>query len=62
MLRQRAGPPVPVILMSAESHWKQNREKARRLGAYEYLPKPIEVAELVWVLQTALAGERGPRL
>jgi DNA-binding NtrC family response regulator len=47
--------PLPVILLSASPDASSYLE-ALRLGAYEYLAKPLDFTELRQVLQRALSA------
>lgn len=51
---RRRQPALPVILLSASPDASSYLEALRR-GAYEYLPKPLDLAELREVLQRALS-------
>jgi two-component system nitrogen regulation response regulator GlnG len=54
-------PDLPIVVMSAQNTLTTAIAAAER-GAYEYLPKPFDLAELTGVVQRALAakGERKP--
>lgn len=52
---RRRQPPLPVILLSASPDASSYLE-ALRLGAYEYLAKPLDFTELRQVLQRALSA------
>src|ERR1700749_209569 len=45
-------PELPMIVMSAL--------RANEVGAYEYLPKPFDIAEVLSVVSRALADARKP--
>ena len=51
---KRARPALPIIVMSAHSTLL-TAVKATKRGAYEYLPKPFDLNELVSVVQRALS-------
>ena len=48
-----AFPKVPVIVITAFGDWGQYQETIRN-GAYEYLSKPLDKAELLDVVRSAL--------
>ena len=50
-------PSIPVLIMTAWSS-VQNAVDALRLGAYDYLPKPLELDELKLALERALDHTR----
>ena len=52
---RKARPDVPVIVMSARSTMITAMRATER-GAYEYLPKPFDINELVLVVNRALEG------
>lgn len=52
---QQSRQPVPVVLMTAYGS-PGAAEKARRLGAFAYLPKPFDFEELDQVLRQAMTG------
>src|SRR3712207_783304 len=51
-------PELPIIVMSAQNTF-MTAIKASERGAYEYLPKPFDLKELVAVVGRALARARG---
>jgi len=51
---RRARPDLPIIVMSAQSTF-MTAIKASERGAYEYLPKPFDLRELVAIVGRALA-------
>jgi two-component system nitrogen regulation response regulator GlnG len=53
-------PDLPVIVMSAQNTFTTAIKAAER-GAYEYLPKPFDLKELVAVVGRALREPRGGR-
>src|SRR6201989_2855172 len=54
-------PDLPVIIMSAQNTF-MTAIKASERGAYEYLPKPFDLKELVAVVGRALTRPRAPSL
>jgi two-component system nitrogen regulation response regulator GlnG len=52
-------PDLPVIVMSAQNTFMTAITAAER-GAYEYLPKPFDLKELVAVVSRALKEPKGP--
>ncbi len=52
-------PELPIIVMSAQNTF-MTAIKASERGAYEYLPKPFDLKELVTVVGRALARPRSP--
>ncbi len=50
-------PRVEVIMLTGHGSEKE-REEALRLGAFEYLQKPVDIAELVDALHRAAAQRR----
>src|SRR5690606_2962652 len=57
---RRQRPARPVIVMSAQNTF-MSAIKASERGAYEYLPKPFDLKELVAVVGRALSRPRGVR-
>ena len=55
---QRIRPDLPVVVMSAQNTLLTAITATER-GAYEYLPKPFDLNELVAVAHRALASPRG---
>ncbi len=53
-------PGLPVVLISARNTFR-TALRASELGAYEYLPKPIDLDELVAVVDRALNAAPAPR-
>jgi two-component system nitrogen regulation response regulator GlnG len=51
-------PELPIIVMSAQNTF-MTAIKASERGAYEYLPKPFDLKELVAVVGRALSRPRG---
>ena len=52
---KRLRPDLPIIVMSAQNTF-MTAIKASERGAYEYLPKPFDLKELVSVVQRALSA------
>ncbi|MBF9232587.1 nitrogen regulation protein NR(I) [Microvirga alba] len=52
-------PDLPIIVMSAQNTF-MTAIKASERGAYEYLPKPFDLKELVAVVGRALSRPRSP--
>jgi two-component system nitrogen regulation response regulator GlnG len=52
-------PDIPIIVMSAQNTF-MTAIKASERGAYEYLPKPFDLKELVAVVGRALSRPRAP--
>jgi two-component system nitrogen regulation response regulator GlnG len=52
-------PELPIIVMSAQNTF-MTAIKASERGAYEYLPKPFDLKELVAVVGRALSRPRAP--
>lgn len=57
---KRARPDLPVIVMSAQNTF-MTAIKASERGAYEYLPKPFDLNELIGIIGRALAEPRAAR-
>src|SRR5262250_104484 len=58
---KKARPDLPIIVMSAQNTLMTALTAAEK-GAYEYLPKPFDLSEVVAVVGRALAGlTRRPR-
>src|SRR6478752_6240791 len=51
-------PELPIIVMSAQNTF-MTAIKASERGAYEYLPKPFDLKELVAIVGRALSRPRG---
>ncbi len=54
---RRARPDLPVVVMSAQNTF-MTAIRASEAGAYEYLPKPFDLAELIGIVNRALAEPR----
>ena len=50
---------TPVILMTAQASL-QTAIRANEVGAYEYLPKPFDITEVLSVVARALADAKKP--
>jgi two-component system nitrogen regulation response regulator GlnG len=50
---------MPIVVMSAQNTF-MTAIRANELGAYEYLPKPFDIAEVLSVVARALADARKP--
>lgn len=58
---KKVRPELPIIVMSAQNTLMTALTAAEK-GAYEYLPKPFDLSEVVSVVSRALAGQgRRPR-
>ena len=55
---KRLRPDLPIIVISAQNTIT-TAIKAAELGAYEYLPKPFDLSELVSVVKRAMAAPKG---
>ncbi|MCV0396857.1 MAG: nitrogen regulation protein NR(I) [Rhizobiaceae bacterium] len=54
---KKARPDLPVIVMSAQNTF-MTAIKASEKGAYEYLPKPFDLMELIGIVSRALSEPR----
>ena len=52
-------PDLPVVVMSAQNTF-MTAIRANEVGAYEYLPKPFDIAEVLSVVARALADAKKP--
>ncbi|MCF1742449.1 nitrogen regulation protein NR(I) [Paradevosia shaoguanensis] len=52
-------PDMPMIVMSAQNTF-MTAIRASEVGAYEYLPKPFDITEVLSVVQRALADAKKP--
>src|ERR1700687_4660639 len=57
---KKARPDLPVIVMSAQNTF-MTAIKASERGAYEYLPKPFDLKELVAIVGRAMAEPKRRR-
>ncbi len=55
---KRARPDLPVIVMSAQNTF-MTAIRASERGAYEYLPKPFDLKELITIVGRAMAEPKG---
>jgi two-component system, NtrC family, nitrogen regulation response regulator GlnG len=55
---KRVRPELPIIVMSAQNTF-MTAIRASERGAYEYLPKPFDLKELVAIIGRALSRPRG---
>jgi two-component system nitrogen regulation response regulator GlnG len=53
-------PDLPVIVMSAQNTF-MTAIRASEVGAYEYLPKPFDIGEILSVVARALSEAKTPR-
>ncbi|MHA1189056.1 MAG: nitrogen regulation protein NR(I) [Alphaproteobacteria bacterium] len=58
---KRARPDLPIVVMSAQNTL-MTAIRASDAGAYDYLPKPFDLTELVRIIERALAEPRGGTL
>ena len=52
-------PDLPIVVMSAQNTF-MTAIRANEVGAYEYLPKPFDITEVLSVVARALADARKP--
>jgi two-component system nitrogen regulation response regulator GlnG len=57
---KRARPDLPVVVMSAQNTF-MTAIRASERGAYEYLPKPFDLKELIAIVGRALSEPKGRR-
>ena len=57
---RRARPELPVVVMSAQNTF-MTAIRASEAGAYEYLPKPFDLTELLSIVGRALSEPRRPK-
>ena len=55
---KRTRPDLPIVVMSAQNTF-MTAIRASEKGAYEYLPKPFDLKELIAIVGRALAEPRG---
>ena len=55
---KRVRPELPIIVMSAQNTF-MTAIRASERGAYEYLPKPFDLKELIAIVGRALSRPRG---
>ncbi len=58
---RKARPELPVVVMSAQNTF-MTAIRASEVGAYEYLPKPFDLTELLAIVNRALAEPRRPKI
>ena len=58
---KKARPELPVIVMSAQNTF-MTAIRASETGAYEYLPKPFDLNELLNIVNRALSEPRRPKI
>src|SRR5204863_3378495 len=58
---KKARPDLPVIVMSAQNTF-MTAIRASETGAYEYLPKPFDLTELINIVSRALSEPRRPKI
>ena len=56
---KKARPDLPIIVMSAQNTF-MTAIRASERGAYEYLPKPFDLKELIAIVGRALAEPKRP--
>ena len=54
-------PEIPVVVMSAQNTF-MTAIKASEKGAYDYIPKPFDLTELVSIVRRALAEPKTPQV
>ena len=57
---RKARPDLPIIVMSAQNTF-MTAIRASERGAYEYLPKPFDLKELIGIVGRALSEPKEPR-
>lgn len=57
---KKARPELPVVVMSAQNTF-MTAIRASEAGAYEYLPKPFDLTELLAIVSRALSEPRRPK-
>jgi len=58
---KRARPDLPIIVMSAQNTF-MTAIRASERGAYDYLPKPFDLKELIAIVGRAMTGPKSRRL
>ncbi len=58
---KKARPELPVIVMSAQNTF-MTAIRASETGAYEYLPKPFDLNELLAIVNRALSEPKRPKM
>lgn len=54
-------PDLPIVVMSAQNTF-MTAIRASELGAYEYLPKPFDITEVLAIVSRALAEVKRPKI
>ncbi|HWA17549.1 MAG TPA: nitrogen regulation protein NR(I) [Devosia sp.] len=54
-------PDLPIVVMSAQNTF-MTAIRANEMGAYEYLPKPFDITEVLSVVSRALADAKKPAI
>ena len=57
---RKARPDLPIVVMSAQNTF-MTAIRASERGAYEYLPKPFDLKELIAIVGRALSEPKEPR-
>src|SRR5690348_5998180 len=57
---KKARPELPIVVMSAQNTF-MTAIRASEKGAYEYLPKPFDLKELITIVGRALAEPKSRR-
>src|ERR1700692_1297401 len=58
---KKVRPDLPIVVMSAQNTF-MTAIRASERGAYEYLPKPFDLKELIPIVGRALAEPKGKRV
>src|SRR6187200_1627524 len=58
---KKARPDLPVVVMSAQNTF-MTAIRASETGAYEYLPKPFDLTELINIVNRALSEPKRPQI
>jgi two-component system nitrogen regulation response regulator GlnG len=58
---KRARPDLPIIVMSAQNTF-MTAIRASERGAYDYLPKPFDLKELIAIVGRAMTGPKSRRI
>ena len=58
---KKVRPELPIIVMSAQNTF-MTAIRASESGAYEYLPKPFDLNELVAIVDRALSEPKRPKI
>ena len=57
---RKARPDLPIVVMSAQNTF-MTAIRASERGAYEYLPKPFDLKELISIVGRAMSEPKEPR-